>query len=334
MKTESFLTSFRHELNVNGKNLQYPYVHTIFKIIMAVMDTKILLILIAPILLVPLIPNSNAETANLQDTDITRLVLLGPEFPVFGEDAIYEISIFGEVLDRGYIQVYVYLADDKSKTNFYEYTATVTQGSPHTTIEIPIRHPIFAIDQNYVLEAKNGDAITQLQIIPKRQQTGVSEEGDVVITEREEPSVRLFGFIERAMENRWLAVLELCAGKDRLTTPTIRVTTDMDDTEIKLEKIINSGSCGSVNGFDVVAKEPSSVKVEYVGLQQKLGASTDDITELKMEIETLKQELVKKDETIEKKDAVIMEQIKVIKDLANMITNAVFEPISKFFGFA
>lgn len=292
----------------------------------------VLIILITSILLVPLISNSNAETDNLPNTDNTRIAILGPEFPVFGEDAIYEISIFGEVLNRGIVDFNIYLADNKSIA-LYDYILTVTQSSPHTSIEIPIRHPIFAIDQNYVLEVKNGDAITQLQIIPKRQQTGVSEEGNFVITEREEPSVRLFGFIERAMENRWLAVLEVCAGKDRLTTPTIRITTDMDDTEIKLEKIINAGSCGSINGFDVVAKEPSSVKVEYIGLEQKLGASSDDIIELKIEIEILQQELVKKEETIEKKDAVIMEQIKVIQDLANMITKTIFESLSRIFQF-
>jgi len=54
--------------------------------------------------------------------------------------------------------------------------------------------------------------------------------------------------------------------------------------------------------------------------------TSEQINELKAEIESLKEELAKK-------DAVLMEQVKVIMDLANMITNTIYEQFFSLFTF-
>jgi len=259
----------------------------------------------------------------------TEIRIEGSKVPVFGEDTSFTVFIKGELQDGGLVSLKVIEQLDKSVV-LYEDSKFVTKGFPQTNFDLPIKFPMFGVGQTSVVEVRNGDAFFQCWITPMKHETAIDPQGNLIISQREEPVVRIYGLIEREMENRWLAFLEICAGKDRLTAPTVRIMTDLDDTEVKLAKVVNAGSCGSINEFDVVAKDPNSVIIEYVGLSQKYGVLGEDVDKLKAENSEMKDEIKELKKKLEKKDAVLMEQLKVISDLASMLKNTIFEKLSSF----
>ena len=72
---------------------------------------------------------------------------------------------------------------------------------------------------------------------------------------------------------------------------------------------------------------------EVSGMEAKIDEQREEIASLRQELEGLQVTLAEKEETIQKKDAVLMEQIKVINDLAAMVSNAIYESLAKSFQF-
>lgn len=81
------------------------------------------------------------------------------------------------------------------------------------------------------------------------------------------PTVEIDGILrkENALTEQWLVQFKLCAGEKTLSTPEIRIKTDVEDVTIKLKKIINAGSCGYSDIYDVKAIDPQSIEASFFG---------------------------------------------------------------------
>lgn len=131
-----------------------------------------------------------------------------------------------------------------------------------------------------------------------------------------------------SIEGRYIPFIEVCAGSQRLVSPELLITSDSEELPIEIGFVISANSCRQYNYAKIRADDINSITVQLV---EKTGESVDN---LKEEVKELKEEVVELKEQIEKKDGVLMEQLRVIQQLVASFKNTIFEPISKFFGFA
>lgn len=138
--------------------------------------------------------------------------------------------------------------------------------------------------------------------------------------------VKIINWEKAQLPNRWIAWLELCAGKNYLTSPIFQVTSDIETRQKEVFKIIQPGACIH-SDFSVFAEDPNSIQISF--LEKIKGSEMHAIQTqvLDEKIDELKKENSELKSEIAKKDAVIMEQIKTIENLASKIRNMVFQII-------
>jgi len=188
-------------------------------------------------------------------------------------------------------------------------------------------HPIIS-----VIDAKDPDSIT----ITLDEPTPATNEQKIVITD----------ILSSKIEGKYIAFFDVCAGDKRLIAPEIIVYSDIDERQAAVGSVIGLKSCFA-HSAEIHANSIDSIQVDFASFEISDDKSLTEVTEmeiqleeqsqeiinLKEEIVQLKETLAEKEVTIEKKDAVLMEQIKVINDLAAMVTNTIFESLSKLVRF-
>jgi len=128
-----------------------------------------------------------------------------------------------------------------------------------------------------------------------------------------------------SIEGRYIPDIEICTGSQRLVSPEIIISSDVEEIPISIGYVIAPNSCREYNHAKIRANDPDTISVQFV---EKTGK---DIADLKKEVESLREEVSELRNKLDEKDAVIFEQIKVIQDLATMIQKTIFEPIFNYF---
>ena len=185
-----------------------------------------------------------------------------------------------------------------------------------------------------VIDAKDPDSI----VITLDEPTPTNNEQKIVITD----------ILSSKIKGKYVAFFDVCAGEKRLIGPEILVTSDIDESQAPVGSVIGINSCFG-HSAEIYAENIESIQVQFGSSSDEISDDTSltevaemeeqlenqrlEIENLKQELQELKETLKEKEETIQKKDALLMEQVKVIKDLANMVSNTIFESFSKVFQF-
>lgn len=185
-----------------------------------------------------------------------------------------------------------------------------------------------------VIDAKDPDSIT----ITLDEPTATNNEQKIVITD----------ILSSKIKGKYVAFFDVCAGDKRLIGPEILVTSDIDESQAPVGSVIGLNSCFG-HSAEIYAENIESIQVQFgsswdeinddtsltevAEMEEQLDTQRQEIENLEQELQELKETLKEKEETIQKKDALLMEQVKVIKDLANMVSNTIFESFSKVFQF-
>lgn len=187
-----------------------------------------------------------------------------------------------------------------------------------------------------IIDAKDPDSISITLYEPIKP----TNEQKIIITD----------ILSAKIKGKYVAFFDVCAGDKRLISPEIRVISDTDETEATLGSVIGLNSCfahsseiyaenidsiqvqfGAASDYALVRDDTSLVEVSE--MEQQLEEQRQEIENLRGEITELKETLKEKEETIIQKDAVLLEQVKVLRDLASMISNTIYESLSKVFQF-
>ena len=173
---------------------------------------------------------------------------------------------------------------------------------------------------------------------------------DEPIEIKNEQKIVITDIMSSKIEGKYVVFYDVCAADKRLISPEVWVISDIDKVRAELGSVIGLYSCFT-HSTEIHAKSIDSISVEFGAefddekvsdeaslfevseMEKKLEEQTQQISELKQEIEMLKETITEKEETIVKKDALLMEQVKVIKDLANMVKTSIYESLAKVFQF-
>jgi len=189
-----------------------------------------------------------------------------------------------------------------------------------------------------------------ISIIDAKDPDSISITLDEPIKPTNEQKIIITDILSAKIQGKYVAFFDVCAGDKRLIAPEIIVYSDTDETQATLGSVIGLNSCFS-HSAEIYAENIESIQVQFgtvsdldkvsddisldevVAMEGQIEEQREEISQIKAEISELKETLKEKEQTIVKKDAVLMEQIKVIKDLASMVTNTIFESLSKVFQF-
>ena len=173
---------------------------------------------------------------------------------------------------------------------------------------------------------------------------------DEPIEIKNEQQIIITDILSAKIEGKYAVFYDVCAGDRRLISPEVLVISDIDEVTAELGSVIGLNSCFT-HSTEIYAKSIDSISVEFgaafdvekvsddvslfevAEMEKTLEDQKQQIYELKQEIEILKETITQKEETIVKKDALLMEQVKVIKDLANMVKTSIYENLVKAFQF-
>jgi len=189
-------------------------------------------------------------------------------------------------------------------------------------------HPIIS-----VIDAKDPDSIS----ITLDEPTSATNEQKIIITD----------ILSTKIKGKYVAFFDVCAGEKRLIGPEIIVYSDIDERKAPVGSVIGINSCFG-HSAEIYAESIDSIKVDFAenskvtddkslsevaDMQTKIDEQDQEIKELKEEVTALKGIIEEKDEAIAKKDAILMEQVKVLKDLADRISNTIHDEFAKVFKF-
>lgn len=138
--------------------------------------------------------------------------------------------------------------------------------------------------------------------------------------------VKIINWHKSKLKDRWTAFLELCSGKNYLTSPILEVTTDIETRQKEIFKIIQPGSCIRQE-FNVFAKDPTTISVSFLEKIDVTGMHDIQVQVLEEKVNDLRQENLELKSELVKKEEIIREQIKTIEKLAQKIKNIIFNII-------
>ncbi len=227
-----------------------------------------------------------------------------------------EVIMDGVYQDSGRIFVVIsgqYATNYPSKE--YVVESSIRDGNRITIIDVSHPSNSYLPGEKYDLTIIHGNYSKTVKWIPLPREAELEIELD-----DKERYVKIINWQKAKLENRWIAWLELCAGKSYLTSPILQVTSDLEIRQKEVFKIIQPGSC--IHGdFTVFAENPETISVSFLeeidptNMQEvRIQVLEDKINEMRNEILELQSESAKKDD-------VIKEQIKTIENLASKIKN-------------
>lgn len=215
-----------------------------------------------------------------------------------------------------------------------------------TDLEWESFHLEFILYQDQCISDIRGQPI--ISIIDAKDPKSLSITLDEPIKPSNEQKIIITDILSAKIKGKYVAFFDVCAGNKRLIAPEIIVFSDTDETQAALGSVIGLNSCFA-HSAEIYADNIDSIQVQFgssvdrisddksltevAEMEAQLEEQKQKISELKEELSTLKESLKEKEEIIVKKDAVLMEQVKVITDLANKVTNTIYESLSKLFQF-
>ncbi len=218
--------------------------------------------------------------------------------------------------------------------NSFLYSGKVYSTGDNKVILNPVEH-IFRIHQLHNIweyEFLVVDSVEELTYA--EQEKPNSEEPLEPIIQNNDPKVNSVDsriWVEAVyptnITGKYIPDIEACAGTQRLVSPEIIISSDLEQLSIDIGYVISSNSCREYNHAKIRANDPQSITVEYA---EKLSQIDSNLNE----VQSLKEQIIDLKEQIDNKDAIIMEQIKVIQQLISNFKKTIFEPISHYFGIA
>ena len=215
-----------------------------------------------------------------------------------------------------------------------------------TDLEWESFHLEFILYQDQCISDIRGQPI--ISIIDAKDPKSLSITLDEPIKPTNEQKIIITDILSAKIKGKYVAFFDVCAGNKRLIAPEIIVFSDTDETQAALGSVIGLNSCFA-HSAEIYADNIDSIQVQFgssvdrvsddksltevAAMELQLEEQKQKITDLKNELSALKESLKEKEEIIVKKDAVLMEQVKVITDLANKVTNTIYESITKLFQF-
>jgi len=150
-----------------------------------------------------------------------------------------------------------------------------------------------------------------------------------------EPYAYVMEVLETKFPDRYIAFFKVCAGEQKLTSPELKITSDISEVPSALSMtVLNPKSCVD-HDVQIDAKDKRSIQIDIVTARSAvIQISDNEVTLLKSQLVEKENQILELKEQLENKDEIIMEQVKVLLELASNIKKTIFEPISKFFGFA
>lgn len=216
----------------------------------------------------------------------------------------------------------------------------------NTDLEWESFHLEFILYQDQCISDIRGQPI--ISIIDAKDPKSLSITLDEPIKPTNEQKIIITDILSAKIKGKYVAFFDVCAGNKRLIAPEIIVFSDKDETQAALGSVIGLNSCFA-HSAEIYADNIDSIQVQFgssvdrvsddksltevAAMEIQLEEQKQKISELKKELSALKDSLKEKEEIIIKKDAVLMEQVKVITDLANKVTNTIYESFSKLFQF-
>lgn len=217
-----------------------------------------------------------------------------------------------------------------------------------TDLEWESFHIEFILYQDQCISDIRGQPI--ITILDAKDPESISITLDEPIKPTNEQKIIITDILSAKIKGKYVAFFDVCAGDKRLIAPEIIVISDTDQTQAALGSVIGLNSCFA-HSAEVYAENIDSIQVQFgssadpsqvsdeisldevAAMEVKLEEQRAEIAKLKQELADLKETLKEKEETIVQKDAVLMEQIKVITDLASMVSNTIYESFAKMFQF-
>lgn len=149
-----------------------------------------------------------------------------------------------------------------------------------------------------------------------------------------EPYAYVMEVTETKFPNRYLAFVRVCAGEQKLTSPELKIYSDVDEVISALSMtVLNPKSCVD-HDAQIEAKDKRTIQIEIILKNPIVQSSDSEITVLKDQLARKESQILELQKQIEQKNAVLMEQLKVISNLASMIKTTIFEPILNYFSIA
>lgn len=190
-----------------------------------------------------------------------NLIITGEQNPRIDSDYIYVVSVNGTLGEERLLHIYLNDGTEQFPLGEFKFSKYAPELVYRLTLDMSKFE--WNVENKYDIIAKIDTVTSNFTLQPK------SFEVQHTSTSFNDPTVRIYGFIKKDMPDRWLSIIDICAGTKRLTTPTVRITSDLDDTETQLNKIVAPNSCSSMQDYDVVARDPDSIRIQYVGLDLK-----------------------------------------------------------------
>ncbi|MEX0598683.1 MAG: hypothetical protein WD512_19525 [Candidatus Paceibacterota bacterium] len=149
-----------------------------------------------------------------------------------------------------------------------------------------------------------------------------------------EPYAYVMEVTETKFPNKYLAFVRICAGDQKLTSPELKISSDVDEVPSALSMtVLNPKSCVD-HDVQIEAKDKRTIQVDIILKNREVQSSDSEITVLKDQLAQKESQILELQKQIEQKNAILMEQLKVISNLAAMMQKTIFEPILNYFSLA
>ena len=113
----------------------------------------------------------------------------------------------------------------------------------------------------------------------------------------DKPQVFVLEIEETKIPDRYIVIFRVCAGNEKLTTPQIIAFSDVEETPVAISNTVLGPKSCTEHDLTINAKDKKSIDVKFVSFaDNNANESSDEVAQLKKEIEKLKEDIAKKDE--------------------------------------